>query len=108
MMPKPLGRTQIGACSMTDPEPLSRAADNSAKARPPESGSGRRMVAVMKPVLSVAIPAHDEEKYIARCIESNESSADLADRQVEVVVGRRRAASSICAETGISSATRVL
>jgi glycosyltransferase involved in cell wall biosynthesis len=44
----------------------------------------------MKPALSVAIPAHNEEKYIARCIESITLSAGLAGQQVEVVVALNR------------------
>ena len=44
----------------------------------------------MKPVLSVAIPAHNEEKYITRCIESIYLSASLAGYTVEVVVALNR------------------
>ena len=44
----------------------------------------------MKPVLSIAIPAHNEEKYIARCIESIVRSARLAGQPVEVVVALNR------------------
>jgi len=44
----------------------------------------------MKPILSVAIPAHNEEKYIGRCIESIVSSAYLSAQQVEVVVALNR------------------
>ncbi len=40
--------------------------------------------------LSVAIPAHNEEKYIGRCIESILSSADFAGAPVEVVVALNR------------------
>jgi glycosyltransferase involved in cell wall biosynthesis len=46
----------------------------------------------MTPTLSVAIPAHDEEKYIARCIESVALSANIASQQVEVVVALNRCA----------------
>ena len=44
----------------------------------------------MKPILAVAIPAHNEEKYIRRCIESIVSSARLATQPVEVVVALNR------------------
>jgi glycosyltransferase involved in cell wall biosynthesis len=44
----------------------------------------------MKPTLSVAIPAHNEERYIARCIESIVLSARLASQHVEVVVALNR------------------
>ena len=44
----------------------------------------------MKPDLSVAIPAHNEEKYITRCIESIYLSANLAGCTVEVVVALNR------------------
>jgi glycosyltransferase involved in cell wall biosynthesis len=44
----------------------------------------------MKPALSVAIPAHNEEKCIARCIESVTLSAALAGQQVELVVALNR------------------
>jgi len=44
----------------------------------------------MKPILAVAIPAHNEEKYIGRCIESIVSSARLAAQPVEVVVALNR------------------
>jgi len=47
---------------------------------------------VMKPILSVAIPAHNEEKYIARCIQSIALSARLAVHPVEVVVALNRCA----------------
>jgi glycosyltransferase involved in cell wall biosynthesis len=45
---------------------------------------------VVKPTLSVAIPAHNEERHIARCIESIASSARLASQPVEVVVALNR------------------
>jgi glycosyltransferase involved in cell wall biosynthesis len=44
----------------------------------------------MKPTLSVAIPAHNEEGFIARCIESVARSAQLADASVEIVVALNR------------------
>ena len=44
----------------------------------------------MKPVLSVAIPAHNEEKYIERCIESITLSARMAAQPVEIVVALNR------------------
>lgn len=44
----------------------------------------------MKPILSIAIPAHNEEKYIARCLESIVRSARLAGQPVEVVVALNR------------------
>jgi|WetSurMetagenome_2_1015567.scaffolds.fasta_scaffold175935_1 glycosyltransferase involved in cell wall biosynthesis len=44
----------------------------------------------MKPALSVAVPAHNEEKYIARCIESILESARLSGQAVEVVVALNR------------------
>ena len=44
----------------------------------------------MKPVLSVAIPAHNEEKYIARCIKSIVIAARHASQPVEVVVALNR------------------
>ena len=40
--------------------------------------------------LSVVIPAHNEERYIARCIESVMTSAALAAQCVEVVVALNR------------------
>lgn len=43
-----------------------------------------------KPALSIAIPAHNEEKYIGRCIESILSSAQRAGKTVEVVVALNR------------------
>ena len=42
------------------------------------------------PALSVAIPARDEEKLIARCIESINASARHCQRAVEVVVALNR------------------
>ena len=44
----------------------------------------------MKPSLAVAIPAHNEEKYIGRCIESIAASARLAAQPVEIVVALNR------------------
>lgn len=44
----------------------------------------------MKPNLSVAIPAHNEERYISRCIESVAASARAAGAAVEVVVALNR------------------
>jgi len=44
----------------------------------------------MKPELSVAVPAHNEEKFIARCIGSVAASARHAGRTVEVVVALNR------------------
>jgi len=46
----------------------------------------------MYPVLAVAIPAHNEEKYIGRCIESIAASARMAGVSVEVVVALNRCA----------------
>lgn len=48
------------------------------------------MLGNMKPALSIAIPAHNEEKYIGRCIESIFFSAQLARETVEVVVALNR------------------
>ena len=44
----------------------------------------------MKPVLSIAIPAHNEERYIGRCIESIAASAYSAREPVEVAVALNR------------------
>jgi glycosyltransferase involved in cell wall biosynthesis len=44
----------------------------------------------MKSALAIAIPAHNEEKYIGRCIESILSSARVAGQRVEVVVALNR------------------
>jgi glycosyltransferase involved in cell wall biosynthesis len=44
----------------------------------------------MKPILSVAIPAHNEEEHIARCIESVVAAARRASQPVEVVVALNR------------------
>ncbi len=44
----------------------------------------------MKPALSIAVPAHNEERYIGRCIESIARSARLAAQPVEVVVALNR------------------
>jgi len=44
----------------------------------------------MKLALSVAIPAHNEEKYIGRCISSIFDSARLSGHSVEVVVALNR------------------
>jgi glycosyltransferase involved in cell wall biosynthesis len=44
----------------------------------------------MNPVLSIAIPAYNEEKFIGRCLESIYSSASLASQSVEVVVALNR------------------
>jgi len=44
----------------------------------------------MNPVLSVAIPAHDEERSIGRCIESVSRSAARAGQPVEIVVALNR------------------
>ncbi len=44
----------------------------------------------MKPILSLAIPAHNEEKYIARCIKSIVIAARHASQHVEVVVALNR------------------
>jgi glycosyltransferase involved in cell wall biosynthesis len=40
--------------------------------------------------LSIAIPAHNEEKYLGRCLESITLSARLAGQPVEVVVALNR------------------
>jgi glycosyltransferase involved in cell wall biosynthesis len=40
--------------------------------------------------LSVAIPAHNEEKYIGRCIESIQVSAEQAKQQVKIAVALNR------------------
>src|SRR4029078_77086 len=47
-------------------------------------------LSIMKPILSVAIPAHNEEEHIARCIESIVIAARDASRPVEVVVALNR------------------
>lgn len=47
-------------------------------------------MAVMKPALAVAIPAHNEAKFIARCIDSVQVSAARAAVPVEVVVALNR------------------
>ena len=47
-------------------------------------------LSIMKPVLSVTIPAHNEEKYIARCIESIVVAARHTSQPVEVVVALNR------------------
>ena len=44
----------------------------------------------MNPILSVAIPAHNEERHIARCVESIVMSARQASQPVEVVVALNR------------------
>jgi len=44
----------------------------------------------MTPALSVAIPAHNEERYIGRCIESVLLSAERAGQAVEVAVALNR------------------
>lgn len=44
----------------------------------------------MKPVLSVSIPAHNEERYIGRCVESVFMSARHAGQPVEVCVALNR------------------
>lgn len=44
----------------------------------------------MPPALSIAIPAHNEEKHIGRCIDSILQSARLANQSVEVVVALNR------------------
>lgn len=44
----------------------------------------------MKPILSIAIPAHNEEKYLARCLLSITRSAHLAGQPVEMVVALNR------------------
>jgi glycosyltransferase involved in cell wall biosynthesis len=44
----------------------------------------------MHPTLSIAIPAHNEEKFIGRCLESIYSSANVAAQTVEVVVALNR------------------
>jgi glycosyltransferase involved in cell wall biosynthesis len=44
----------------------------------------------MQPTLSVAIPAHDEAKFIGRCIESIAASAERAHEAVEVIVALNR------------------
>jgi glycosyltransferase involved in cell wall biosynthesis len=44
----------------------------------------------MPPTLSIAIPAHNEARYIGRCIESIARSAQRAGQVVEVVVALNR------------------
>lgn len=39
-----------------------------------------------KPFVSVVIPAHNEEEYIARCIESVRSAAEVYNGRVEIIV----------------------
>jgi glycosyltransferase involved in cell wall biosynthesis len=50
----------------------------------------KRVLNLMEPTLSLAIPAHNEEKYIGRCIESIVASARLAEQSVEIVVALNR------------------
>jgi glycosyltransferase involved in cell wall biosynthesis len=50
----------------------------------------RSTLGIMKPILAVAIPAHNEERYIGRCIESIATSARLAAQPIEVVVALNR------------------
>jgi glycosyltransferase involved in cell wall biosynthesis len=45
---------------------------------------------IMNPILSVAIPAHNEEEHITRCIESILVAARHASQPVEVVVALNR------------------
>ena len=45
---------------------------------------------IMKPILSVAVPAHNEEERIARCVESVVVAARQAAQPVEVVVALNR------------------
>lgn len=42
------------------------------------------------PKISVIMPAHNEEKYIARCIESIRGAQELYDGEVEIVVSCNR------------------
>jgi glycosyltransferase involved in cell wall biosynthesis len=44
----------------------------------------------VKPALSIAIPAHNEERYIARCVNSVFTSASRANVDVEVVIALNR------------------
>ena len=44
----------------------------------------------MNPALALAIPAHNEEKHIGRCIDSIASSARMAGQTVEIVVALNR------------------
>jgi glycosyltransferase involved in cell wall biosynthesis len=44
----------------------------------------------MKPALTVSIPAHNEERYIGRCIEAAFMSAEQAKAPIEVVVALNR------------------
>jgi glycosyltransferase involved in cell wall biosynthesis len=48
----------------------------------------------LKPVLSVSIPAHNEERYIGRCIENALTSAQNAGQTIEVVVALNRCTDS--------------
>ena len=44
----------------------------------------------MKPILSIAIPAHNEEKYLSRCLHSIVASTRLVGQPVEIVVALNR------------------
>jgi glycosyltransferase involved in cell wall biosynthesis len=44
----------------------------------------------MTPTLSVTIPAHNEERFIGRCIDSVRRSADIARQPTEIVVALNR------------------
>jgi glycosyltransferase involved in cell wall biosynthesis len=52
----------------------------------------------VKPVLSVAIPAHNEARFIGRCIDSIQASAQRAKVPVEIVVALNRCTDATQAE----------
>jgi glycosyltransferase involved in cell wall biosynthesis len=54
------------------------------------SGPLAQTLGIMNPTLSIAIPAHNEEKYIKKCIDSIVASARSAGQPVEIVVSLNR------------------
>jgi glycosyltransferase involved in cell wall biosynthesis len=68
-------------------------------------------VTIMSPDISIAVPAHNEEAYIGRCIRSVQHSASVASASVEIVValnrctdGTRRIAESLGARCVVQDA----
>ena len=60
-----------------------------------------------RPIVSVVIPAHNEEAYIARCIDSVKAAADVYGSTVEIIVVCNRCTDRT-AETAAANGGRVL